>query len=51
MDASLSYWCSAGVCYHDLATGRQWRINPLTSAHAEMTADNRYIVSDSSWGG
>ena len=45
------YWCSAGVSYHDLATGREWRIDPLGSAHAAMTADNRYIVSDSSLGG
>lgn len=33
------------------ANGASTRPPPLTSAHAEMTADNRYIVSDSSWGG
>lgn len=50
-DGKGFYWCSSGVCYHDLATGREWRINPIGSAHATMTADNRYIVSDESWGG
>ncbi len=50
-DGKGFYWCSAGVVYHDLATGRQWRIDPLGSAHAAMTADNKYIVSDESWGG
>ena len=50
-DGKGFYWCSSGVCYHDLATGREWRINPIGSAHATMTADNRYIVSDCSWGG
>lgn len=50
-DGKGFYWCSSGVCYHDLATGRQWRINPLASAHATMTADNTCIVSDCSWGG
>ena len=50
-DGKGFYWCSCGVSYHDLATGREWRINPIGSAHATMTADNRYIVSDYSWGG
>ena len=51
VDGKGFYFCSGGVVYHDLATGRQWRIAPISSAHATMTADNRYIVSDSSWGG
>ncbi len=50
-DGKGFYWCSSGVSYHDLATGREWRINPVGSAHATMTADNRYIVADCSWGG
>ncbi len=50
-DGKGFYWCSSGVSCHDLATGREWRINPISSAHATMTADNRYIVSDESWGG
>ncbi len=50
-DGKGFYWCSGGVSYHDLATGREWRINPLMSAHASMSADNKYIVSDSSLGG
>ena len=50
-DGKGFYWCSNGVFYHDLATGRQWCIDPLASAHATMTADNRYVISDCSWGG
>ena len=50
-DGKGFYWCSGGVSYHDLATGREWRINPLGSAHASMSPDNKYIASDSSLGG
>ena len=49
-DGKGFYWCSGGTCYHDLATGRQWRINPCSAAHCSMSADNRYIVFDSNWG-
>ena len=45
------YWCSCGTVYHDLSTGRQWKINPLEAAHASMTGDNRYLTFDSPWGG
>ncbi|MCQ2390823.1 MAG: glycoside hydrolase family 88 protein [Kiritimatiellae bacterium] len=50
-DGKGFYWCSGGVSYHDLATGREWRINPIGSAHAAMSPDNKYIASDQSWGG
>jgi cephalosporin-C deacetylase-like acetyl esterase len=49
-DGKGFYWCSGGTCYHDLATDRQWRINPCSAAHCSMSADNRYIVFDSQWG-
>ena len=49
-DGKGFYWCTGGVCYHDLATGREWRINPCGSAHSFMTADNKYITFDCHWG-
>ena len=50
-DGTGFYWCASGVHYCDLATGRQRCICPLGSAHATVTADNRYITSDCDWGG
>ena len=44
------YWCSGGVYYHDLATGRQTQISPV-GTHAMMSADRRYVVSDHSVNG
>lgn len=49
-DGKGFYWCSGGTCYHDLATDRQWRINPCGAAHCSMSADNRYIAFDRNWG-
>lgn len=49
-DGKGFYWCSAGTCYHDLATDRQWRINPCGAAHCAMSSDNRYIAFDCNWG-
>lgn len=49
-DGKGFYWCSRGTCYHDLATERQWRINPCSATHASMSPDNRYIAFDCNWG-
>ena len=49
-DGKGFYWCSGGTCYHDLATDRQWRINPCGAAHCSMSSDNRYIAFDCNWG-
>jgi len=48
------YWCADngrmnGVFYNDLATGRQTKISPV-GAHAMMSADRRYVVSDKAVG-
>lgn len=45
------YWCASGVHWRDLKTGRQVNVCPLGSAHATISADNRYVTSDVSWGG
>ena len=45
-DGKGFYWCSSGVVYHDLATGRQWRFGPIGMAHATMTADHRDEVAE-----
>jgi len=39
-------YCSCGVNYHDLKTGRQDRLTSLYAAHSTMTADNKYLVFD-----
>lgn len=49
-DGKGFYWCSGGVQYFDFATEREWRINPCSSAHSSMSADNRYITFDCNWG-
>ena len=46
-DGKSFYWCSGkGIYSHDLATGKQTCCSPLPAAHADMTADNSYIVFD-----
>lgn len=46
-DGKSFYWCSSkGIYSHDLATGKQTCCSPLPAAHADMTADNRYLVFD-----
>lgn len=40
------YCCGAGVVYHDLASGRQTVIAPMSAGHATMTGDNLYVVFD-----
>ena len=44
------YWCSRGVYYHDLASGRQTKISPV-GAHAFLSTDRRYVVADNPVGG
>ena len=39
-------YCSCGVNYHDLKTGRQELLTSLYAAHCTMTTDNRYLVFD-----
>ena len=50
-DGKGFYWCASGVHWRDLVTGAQRTVCPLPSAHATLTADNRYVTSDCSWGG
>ena len=45
-DGKGIYFCSEGVHYHDLATGRQELIGPMRASHAKMTADNKYLTFD-----
>ena len=40
------YCCSRGVVYHDLASGKQSVIAPMSAGHATMTGDNLYVVFD-----
>ena len=46
-DGKGFYYCSSGVIYHDLATGRQTQIVPMDAGHSTMTGDNLYITFDS----
>ena len=50
-DGKGFYFCSSGVYYHELASGRQYQLTPMTAAHAAMTADNKYLTFDNSVGG
>lgn len=45
-DGKGFYFCSNGVHYHDLATGKQQLIVPMNAAHASMTRDNKYVTFD-----
>jgi len=49
-DGKGFYFCSNGVYYHDLATGKQTRIAAVKAAHAAMSADNKYITHDAAVG-
>ena len=46
-DGKGFYYCSSGVIYHDLATGRQTQIVPMDAGHSTMTGDNLYVTFDS----
>ena len=50
-DGKGFYFCSRGVYYHELASGKQYQLTPMTAAHAAMTADNKYLTFDNSVGG
>ncbi len=45
-DGKGFYYCSNGVYYHDLATGKQSCIGPVKAAHASMSGDNKYLTYD-----
>ncbi len=45
-DGKGFYFCSDGIFYHDLATGRQTCMAKVKAAHATMSADNRYLTFD-----
>lgn len=49
-DGKGFYFCSSGVYYHELESGRQYNICPMRAAHAAMTADNKYLTFDTSAG-
>jgi hypothetical protein len=49
-DGKGFYYCSRGVHYHDLETGKQRTLVPMPAAHATITADNSYASFDCSVG-
>ena len=49
-DGKGFYYCSKGVHYHDLATGKQRTLVPMPAAHAVISADNSCSAFDYSVG-
>ena len=47
-DGKAFYYCAKGVVLCDLASRRQWRVNPISTQHATMSADLRYVTGDCS---
>ncbi len=47
-DGKGFYYCSKGVHYHDLATGKQRTVVPMPAAHAVLSADNSFAAFDQS---
>lgn len=45
-DGKGFYYCSSGVYYHDLASGKQKKIVPMPASHASMSGDNKYVTFD-----
>lgn len=44
------YYCSGGVHYHDLETGKQRTVVPMKAAHAVLSADMSFAAFDQSVG-
>ena len=49
-DGKGFYYCSKGVQYHDLDSGRQRTLVPMMAAHANISSDNSYAAFDYSVG-
>ncbi len=47
-DGKGFYYCAKGVVLYDLASRRQWQVNPISTQHATMSADLRYVTGDCS---